>query len=116
MMRRVLAFSFAVCSAAAWGTASCGGDSASPDAGDDAGDATTADVAPDAPLTTCPDNLPALAFSAGPYGVHRGDVSDDFQVPLTDGTTWSLKTAFDECESYVFMPDLAISSTNTASI
>lgn len=116
MMRRVLAFLCAASAAAAWATASCGGDGATPDAGDDAGDATTADVAPDAPRTTCPDNLPALAFSAGPYGVHRGDVSDDFQVPLTDGSTWSLKSAFDGCESYVFVPNLAISTTNTASI
>ncbi len=74
------------------------------------------DVTPDAPLTTCPDNLPALAWSSGPYGVHRADVSDDFSVPLTDGTTWSLKGAFNGCESYVFVPDLAISSTKTASI
>ena len=101
--------------AAAWGTASCSGDDAQTDAGDAGNDVALADAAPDV-RTTCDDGLPARAFAAGPYGVHRGDLSDDFQVPLTDGTTWSLKTAFDGCESYVFVPDVAISDTNTASI
>ncbi len=107
-----------VCAAAGvlgWATVSCSGDSSSPDASADSGSDVVVDVAPDAP-TTCSDALPALSFSGGPYGVHRGDVSDDFQLALTDGSTWSLKASFDGCESYVFVPDLSTSSTNAATI
>src|SRR4051812_19432233 len=31
-------------------------------------------------------SLPARPFSAGPYGVHRGEIADDFTLPLADGT------------------------------
>jgi len=113
-MKRGWFLACAAIAAAAWGTASCSGDDSNNDAGD-AGNDVVQDAAPDV-KTTCDDGLAAHAFASGPYGVHRGDLSDDFSVPLTDGTTWSLKAAFDGCESYVFVPDLAISDTNLASI
>ena len=115
-MRKAWLLLCAACAAAAWTTSSCDGGGGTDDASADSGGDVVSDVNVDAPLTTCPDNLPVLAFSAGPYGSHRGDVSDDFSVPLTDGTTWSLKAAFTGCDSYVFVPDLPISSTNTASM
>jgi hypothetical protein len=100
---------------AVWGTASCSGDDSNNNDAGDAGNDVVQDVAPDV-RTTCDDGLAVRAFASGPYGVHRGDVSDDFSVPLTDGTTWSLKAAYDGCESYVFVPDVAISDTNVNSI
>lgn len=57
------------------------------------------------------------AFEAGPYGVHRGDVADDFTLELADGTTWSFKERFSGCESYVFVPDtIAVSDLDTTSV
>ncbi len=116
MVRRAWAFLCAASAAALWMTASCDGGNSNGDGGVDGANDVLSDVTPDAAITTCPDNLPALAWSAGPYGTHRADVSDDFSVPLTDGTTWSLKASFNGCESYVFVPDVAISDTNSASI
>jgi hypothetical protein len=75
------------------------------------------DAAPDAPTGCAVMGLPGATWSMGPYGAHRGDVSADFQLPLTDGTTWSLKDHFDGCESYVFITDRQLqSSTSTKTI
>src|SRR5689334_12476650 len=36
-------------------------------------------------------NLNARPFSQGPYGVHRGEIADDFTLPLADGSSWTFK-------------------------
>ncbi len=110
---------------------SCGGDSGNGATGDDAGDdgtngeTLTSDTAPtsaDAPTdgaetgpTACSvAGLTPTSFAAGPYGAHRGDLADEVSLPLTDGSTWSLKDQWTGCESYVFLTDLTtISSTNS---
>ncbi len=95
------------------GALACGSDAiirVTPDA--QTGDETAVDTsAPDSSVPLCTaQGLTALAFNAGPYGTHRGDVSDDFALPLMDGTSWSFNANFTGCESYVFLPDnLAIS-------
>jgi hypothetical protein len=49
--------------------------------------------------------MPARAFDgAGPYGILRHDVAEDFAVPLFDGSEWRLSAAWSGCESYVFVP------------
>src|SRR5262249_37565464 len=70
------------------------------------------------PTVACKDlGLTSRPFSAGPYGKHRGDVADDFSVPLLDGTTWSFKASFSGCESYVFIPDtIPVSQRDTTSL
>src|SRR5687767_14883758 len=49
--------------------------------------------------------LPVRAFADGPYGTRRGDVADDFTLPLRDGTTWNLRAQWSGCDSIVFVPD-----------
>lgn len=62
-------------------------------------------------------NLSAVAFASGPYGVHRGDLADDFTLPLVDGSNWSFKDNFTGCESYVFVPDnLPVSQIDPTSL
>ncbi len=70
------------------------------------------------PTAICEElSLPARAFSEGPYGVHRGEIADDFTVDLADGTQWSLRDRFSGCESYVFVPDrLPVSDLDDTSI
>ncbi len=87
-------------------------------------DASTPDVsvAPEADVDAEPtfcqsQNLTAAAFSAGPYGVHRGDLADDFTLPLADGTSFNFKQQFSGCDSYVFIPDsLLVSSVDATSV
>ncbi len=61
--------------------------------------------------------LPQRAWSDGPYGTHRGELADDFTLELVDGTSWTFKTAWSGCESYVFLPDsLKVSDLDKTSI
>jgi hypothetical protein len=61
--------------------------------------------------------LPVRAWSAGPYGTHRGELADDFELPEHDGTTWSLRDHWSGCESYVFLPDtLRVSDADPTSL
>lgn len=103
--------------------ASCSSDDANqtppaPDAA--AGDETTppVDAGVDAPTSFCAtENLPTVAWNAGPYGTHRGDIAGDFQLPLNDGTTWSFQASFTGCESYVVLPDqIPVSETDNTSV
>ncbi len=50
-------------------------------------------------------SLPARAFAEGPYGTHRGERMDDFELELADGSTFRYKEQFAGCESYIFVPD-----------
>ena len=49
----------------------------------------------------------------GPYGELRHDLADDFEVTLTDGTTWSLQDNWTGCESYIFVPDTLTKNFDT---
>ena len=71
-----------------------------------------------APAPACVDGgWSAQPFAAGPYGTHRHDLADDFALPMTDGTTWSLKQNWLGCETYVFVPDtIAVSDVDPTSI
>ncbi len=84
------------------------------DAADVGSDVTPAFVTPQ----SCTDGgWSAQAFSAGPYGTHRHDLADDFTLPLTDGTDWSLKAHWLGCESYLFVPDtIPVSDLDSSSI
>jgi hypothetical protein len=99
----------------------CSGSGSSGAVGDDAGTDAVVDET-DAPDDASPSICDALAlskraWSAGPYGYHRDEIADDFQLPLHDGTTWSLAAHWTGCESYVFVPDtLAVSALDTTSI
>lgn len=68
-----------------------------------------------APASCAIDGLAVSAFSTGPYGARRGDLAADFTVPLTDGTTWSLKEHWTGCESFVLITDqITVGSTNVS--
>jgi hypothetical protein len=74
-------------------------------------------MAPDPSALCKAQGLPIRPFAEGPYGTHRGDVSDDFTVDLLDGTSFHLKEQLTGCESYVFIPDrLPISELEPASV
>jgi hypothetical protein len=68
--------------------------------------------------TLCDDlGLPAKAWSSGPYGTHRRETADDFEVELFDGTLWRMSEHWTGCEVHVFIPDaLPISALDEASI
>jgi hypothetical protein len=91
--------------------AACGGDGGS--GGADA--ALDADISPAAVCRAL--GLPERPFAAGPYGVHRGEVADDFTVPLRGGGAWNLRAQWSGCETYVFVPDtLTVASNDPTSI
>ncbi|HSQ64627.1 MAG TPA: peptide-N-glycosidase F-related protein, partial [Polyangiaceae bacterium] len=121
MARRILGLAttalFVLAGAVAY--PACGDGSVTPaDASDDATQADAdADAAPP-PSAACQAlGLTARAWSAGPYGTHRGEIAGDFTLPMLDGTTWTFSTEFSGCDVYVFLPDtIAISSTNPASV
>lgn len=61
--------------------------------------------------------LPSLPWSSGPYGVHRGDLAEDFTLSMVDGTSFSFMDRWSGCESYVFVPDtLTVSQQDDTSI
>jgi hypothetical protein len=97
------------CKGSSEGATTVADDAATGEIGDDA-------LAPDtAPATCAIAGLRPTAFASGPFGAHRGDLADDFSVPLTDGTTWSLKEHWTGCESFVVLTDqTTVSSTNAA--
>jgi Peptide-N-glycosidase F, C terminal len=43
--------------------------------------------------------------AAGPYGLLRHDLAEDFTIALDDGTDFTLSEQWTGCESYVFIPD-----------
>ncbi|MBM4359617.1 MAG: hypothetical protein FJ096_16060 [Deltaproteobacteria bacterium] len=50
------------------------------------------------------EGLPVRAFDPmGPFGKLRHERAEDFEVPLTDGTTWRLSTHWSGCDAYVFI-------------
>lgn len=68
-----------------------------------------------APNAICGElGLPELAFADGPFGVHRGELADDFTMELRDGALWSLREHWAGCESYVFLTDRIATSTADA--
>lgn len=101
------------------GQAGSGGGSAGSGggAGSGAGQAGAAGGAVD-PTAVCKElGLPSRPFASGPYGTHRGDLSDDFSLDLVDGTAFQFKAGFSGCESYVFIPDtLAVSEIDKTPI
>lgn len=97
-------------------TSSSSGDASSSSSTGSGGAGGTAPVF-DPKVVCTEESLTPRAFEAGPYGVHRGDLADDFSLPLTDGSTWSFKEKFSGCESYVFVPDtLPVSDLDTSSV
>ena len=46
----------------------------------------------------------------GPYGSERWKVAEDFTVPTTDGTAWTLSEHWMGCETLLFVPDMERSS------
>jgi hypothetical protein len=77
------------------------------DAGSGDGGAAPAEDAalPDPPLRCREDDLPATPWQAGPYGVLRHEIAEDFEVPVIDGRTFRLSEVWNGCESFVFLPD-----------
>ncbi len=73
--------------------------------------------APDPTLLCTELGLPANEWNAGPFGAHRGELADDFTLPLQTGETFTFSTSFSGCESYVFLPDtLVVSELDDTSI
>jgi hypothetical protein len=71
------------------------------------------DASTDAAAPYCDSlSLKTTAFAAGPYGLHRGDVADDFTLPIIDGSQWSFKSSFAGCDVYVFVPDSILVADN----
>lgn len=65
--------------------------------------------------TFCEENgfTPVVEWNAvGPFGNLRHELADDFSLPLTDGTTWTFSEQFTGCESYVFIPDDILRTTD----
>jgi hypothetical protein len=59
----------------------------------------------------------SVPFSEGPYGTYRGEIAEDFTVPLMDGTNWSLRERWSGCETYVFSTDrLTVSDLDDTSL
>lgn len=55
--------------------------------------------------------LDALPMNeAGPFGILRHDLADDFELPMVDGSTWRLSEHWSGCESYVFIPSGRVNS------
>src|SRR5262245_37499422 len=46
-------------------------------------------------------DLPVLRFATGPFGTHRGELADDFTLPLIDGTDFTLSRDWSGCEIYL---------------
>jgi hypothetical protein len=74
--------------------------------------------APVDPTALCTElDLPVRAFEPGPYGIHRGEVADDFTVPLQAGGEFRLADHWSGCESYLFVPDrIPVSALDETSI
>lgn len=122
--------------------AGCGpSSSAATLAADTATDAVAADIAPTADTTAfdqsgpagttqpdlpapdatapllCDDGLPPAEWAKGPYGLHRHDLADDFEVALQDGQTWPLAAQYTGCDVYAFVPDsIPVSDLDSQSI
>ena len=67
----------------------------------------------------CDDNGFGLSHAwnaKGPYGIDRWNVAEDFTVPVTDGTTWTLSEHWMGCESFLFVPDMARSDADETPI
>jgi Peptide-N-glycosidase F, C terminal len=99
------------------------GDATSPDAGalPDAEPTPDGGAPPDAdtpPSGDCEQlGLAARPFSEGPYGLHRGDLAEDFSVALLDGSEFHLRERWSGCDSYLFVPDtLRVSSADSTSL
>jgi hypothetical protein len=97
--------------------ASCSSNDVTPPAVDAGGDAAD-DVVDAAATPFCTTaTLPTVPFSAGPYGTHRGEVAEDFSVPLVGGSTWSFKGSYSGCEVTVVVPDgISISAADSTSV
>ncbi len=50
----------------------------------------------------------------GPYGDLRHDLADDFLVPLTDGSNWTLSEQWTGCENIIFVPDDIVRTVSAA--
>jgi hypothetical protein len=58
------------------------------------------------PTAICDElGLEARAFESGTTGPYRGDLADDFELPLLDGSTFAFQERFSGCETYLFVPD-----------
>ena len=49
--------------------------------------------------------LPTREWHAGPYGLLRHDIADDFDFPKWGGGSWSLRENWTGCDVYLFIPD-----------
>ncbi len=96
-------------------TASCKGSGAQAASGDDDSSSAIGDAADSAPPACEVAGLSPTSFASGPYGAHRGELADDFTVPLTDGSSWSLKEHWTGCESFVVLTDQTTVSSTDAS-
>ncbi len=67
--------------------------------------------APVDPTLACAElDLPSRPLADGPFGAHRGDYAEPFELPLHDGTTFDFAAAFSGCDSYVFIPSNLVKS------
>jgi Peptide-N-glycosidase F, C terminal len=54
---------------------------------------------------------------AGPFGIARHDIADDFAVAELDGSIWRLSEQWSGCDSYMFVPSArVVSALDDASI
>jgi hypothetical protein len=98
--------------------------STSTGASDGGGGATTSSTGgggggpPIDPTVICTElGLESVPFADGPYGTHRGDLADDFTVPIVGGRTWNLRDNFSGCETYVFSSDrITVSDADDTSV
>jgi len=74
----------------------------------DADTAEDTDTPTDPRATFCADNGFGAAVpwdDIGPYGTTRHTLAEDAELPIADGTTWSLSANWTGCEQYIFIPD-----------
>src|SRR4051794_35821677 len=86
----VLAQVFAACSSSDTTSGAHAASTSSSSSGSGAGGGGGAGGGMPMPSAICQTlNLAARPFAQGPYGVHRGEIADDFTLPLVDGSSWA---------------------------
>ncbi len=70
------------------------------------------------PTAICTElGLESVPFVDGPFGTYRGELADDFTVPIVGGSTWNLREHWSGCETYVFSSDrIPVSDADTTSV
>ena len=55
--------------------------------------------------------------ASGPFGTTRGELAENFELPLLGGQTFVFDERYSGCETYVFIPDtLTVSATDMTSV